>query len=219
MAGKKILLVEGIDDKHVFLHICRNRNVPLPDDAVKSLEGVDQLLEDFSVRLNVSEEGDIIGLVVDADDDMTSRWESLRNRLIEKGYLGVPDEPVAVGTILDPPVDTLKPRVGIWIMPDNRTNGVLEDFLKFLVPEGSRLFDHVESSVAAIPERRFGESAKPKAVIHTWLAWQKEPGKRLGTAIKARYLDPGVAQVDVLVSWLNRLFFQQPGTDITVLPG
>ena len=29
----------------------------------------------------------------------------------------------------------------------------------------------------------------------------------MGMAITARFLDPDVAQVDVLVSWLNRLYF------------
>jgi hypothetical protein len=113
------------------------------------------------------------------------------------------------GTILDPPIDTLLPRVGIWIMPDNQTKGILEDFLRFLVPEESRLFDHVKSSVATIPEgeKRFGQLDEPKAIIHTWLAWQEEPGKPMGTAITARYLDPDVAQVDVLVAWLKQLFF------------
>ena len=93
-------------------------------------------------------------------------------------------------------------------MPDNQTKGILEDFLRFLVPAGSRLFDHVTTSVATIPEgeRRFSQLAEPKALIHTWLAWQEEPGKPMGTAITARYLDPNVAQVDVLVSWLKRLF-------------
>lgn len=121
----------------------------------------------------------------------------------------MPDLPAHGGTILDPPADKLLPRVGIWIMPDNRSEGILEDFLRFPVPEGSMLFDHVESSVAAIPEgeQLFGPLAVSKAVIHTWLAWQKEPGKPLGTAITARYLDPGVPEVGILVSWLNRLFF------------
>jgi hypothetical protein len=79
----------------------------------------------------------------------------------------------------------------------------------YLVPEETWLFGYVKSSVASIPadERRFSERAMPKAIIHAWLAWQKEPGKPLGTAITARYLDPGVAQVDALVSWLKRLFF------------
>jgi len=99
--------------------------------------------------------------------------------------------------------------VGIWIMPDNQTNGILENFLRFLVPADSPLFEHVRSSVARIPagERRFSQLAEPKAIIHTWLAWQEEPGRPLGTAITARYLDHEVAQVDILVSWLNRLFF------------
>ena len=94
-------------------------------------------------------------------------------------------------------------------MPDNQTKGILEDFLRFLVPPDSRLFSHVESSVATIPaeERLFGQLAQPKAIIHTWLAWQAEPGKPFGTAITAKFLDVNVAQVDVLVAWLKSLFF------------
>jgi hypothetical protein len=74
---------------------------------------------------------------------------------------------------------------------------------------GKRLFKHAKFSVTAIPEgeRRFNAATEPKAIIHTWLAWQEEPGKPLGTAITARYLDPEVSEVDVLVSWLKRLFF------------
>ena len=150
----------------------------------------------------------IVGIVMDADADLNARWQSLRDRLLKLGYT-VPAAPAIDGTIIDRPAGAFLPRVGIWIMPDNQTRGILEDFLRFRVPAGSRLFDHVTTSVATIPEgeRRFSQLAEPKALIHTWLAWQEEPGKPLGTAITARYFDPGVAQVDVLVSWLNRLFF------------
>ncbi len=215
MTSKRILLVEGTDDVHVLKHLCGNRNVP-PLDDIKPHQGVDQLLESFPVRLKASEDGDIVGMVIDADTDLTARWQSLRGRLIEVGYENVPDNPASDGTTLDPPVGKLLPRVGIWIMPDNKTVGVLEDFLHFLVPNGSQLFAHVQSSVSAIPsgERRFSQLAEPKATIHTWLAWQEQPGRPLGTAITARYLDPDVAQVDVLVAWLRRLFFSvgQRGT-------
>jgi len=208
MTGRRVLLVEGVDDQHVLKHLCGTRGVP-PLDDVKPHGGVEELLESFPVRLKASEEGDIVGVVIDADTNLASRWQSLRNRLIAVGYDAVPDTPAPDGTILDPPEDRLLPRVGIWVMPDNQGQGILEDFLRFLVPQGSLLFEHVRSSVAAIPqaERRFSQLAEPKAIIHTWLAWQEEPGKPLGTAITARYLDPTVAQVDTLVSWLNRLFF------------
>lgn len=126
----------------------------------------------------------------------------------------MPENTVPGGTILDPPNGKLLPRVGIWMMPDNQNNGILEDFLRFLVPVGSQLFEHVKCSIANIPEgeRRFTELAEPKALVHTWLAWQKEPGKPLGMSITARYLDPDVTQVDVLMSWLNRLFLSRSGT-------
>lgn len=213
MEAKKILLVEGDDDEHVFKHLCGVRGIGRIDKIIPT-GGVEKLLESYSTRLKASEEGTIIGVVLDADTDLASRWQSLRNRLINKGYEHVPESPVPEGTILEPPADGVQscvlPRVGIWIMPDNQTSGILEDFLLFLVPEGSQLLEHVKSSVENIPEgeRYFSKLAEPKAVIHTWLAWQKEPGKPYGTAITARFLDPMVTQADTLVSWLNRLFFQ-----------
>ena len=208
MAAKRILLVEGTDDANVLKHVCGNRGVPQLDD-VRPLEGVNRLLESFPVQLKASEDGDIFGIVVDADTDLNARWQSVRVPLSALGYQDLPGDPLPGGIILDPPNGTLLPRVGVWIMPDNQTKGILEDFLRFLVPTESLLFSHVLSSLATIPEgeRRFTQLAEPKAIIHTWLAWQAEPGKPLGTAITARYLDPDVAQVDALVSWLKRLFF------------
>lgn len=206
MGGKWVLLVEGVDDEHVMKHICGNRGLP-PIEEIKPHGGVDELVRSFPVRLKESDI-EALGVVIDANSNITSRWESVRNPLIEKGYAGVPEDPSPEGTVIGPPPNTILPRVGVWIMPDNRTPGILEDFLRFLVPESSALLNHAEASVAGIPadERRFAEKDKPKALIHTYLAWQEEPGRPLGTAITARFLDPDVPQVDVLVGWLTRLF-------------
>jgi hypothetical protein len=207
MPGNKILLVEGADDEHVLKHLCGQRGVGKLDE-IKPQGSVEQLLENFPVRLKESEL-EVLGVVLDADTDLAGRWDALKHRLKQAGYDGVPDHPDANGTILVPPANTLLPRFGVWIMPDNQSKGILEDFLRFLVPAGSRLFEHVKASVAGIPaeERRFSQLAEPKAIIHTWLAWQEEPGKPLGTAITAKFLNPNVAQVDILVAWLKRLFF------------
>jgi hypothetical protein len=205
----RILLVEGTDDKHVLKHVCDTRGVPMPLEEIKAQDGVDRLLENLPAQLK--ESGlEALGVVIDADTDFGVRWRSLRDRLINAGYKDVPESPILTGTILDAPDASLLPRVGIWIMPDNKNKGILENFIGFLLPKESRLVEHVKSSVATIPEdeRLFSQLAEPKALIHTWLAWQKEPGKPMGTAITAKYLDAGVAEVDVLVSWLKRLFFQ-----------
>ena len=96
-------------------------------------------------------------------------------------------------------------------MPDNQVPGILEDFLRFLVPEGDALLAHVEQSIDSIPlaQRKFADLRKPKARIHTytWLAWQEEPGKPFGQAISARYLDPNLPTANIFAGWLQRTFF------------
>ena len=209
MANGKILLVEGTDDEHVLKHICGNRDIPHLDE-VEKYGSVEKLIESIGVRLPLLiEEGDVVGIVIDADTEISDRWKSIRNRIISVGYQNVPDQPDSDGTILDPPAGTYLPRLGVWIMPNNQISGILEDFLRFLVPQPNILFDHAKVSVAAIPEgeRRFKQLDEPKAVIHTWLAWQKKPGFPFGKAITARFLDPNVPEVDVLAAWLKRLFF------------
>ena len=209
MANGKILLVEGTDDEHVLKHICGNRDIPELDE-VEKYGGIEKLIESIGVRLSLlNGEGDVVGIVVDADTEIRDRWKSIRNRITDIGYQNVPDQPDSDGTILDSPSGTLLPRLGVWIMPNNQTSGILEDFLHFLVPQPNILFDHARDSVKTIPEgeRRFKPLDEPKAVIHTWLAWQKEPGRPFGTAISACFLDPNVPEVDVLVAWLKRLFF------------
>jgi hypothetical protein len=91
-------------------------------------------------------------------------------------------------------------------MPDNELEGILEDFVAFLVPTGDSLWPYAKECVQQIPDRRFGLHQQSKADIHTWLAWQAEPGRPLGLAIQSRYLDPNAPHAQKLVGWLRRLF-------------
>src|SRR5580658_7553241 len=132
MSAKKILLVEGPDDEHVVKAICGRRNLARIDE-IRPHGGKDELLEALPVRLKESDV-ESLGVVIDADTDLLARWESLRGRFIQAGYENVPGSPFASGVILDAPANSLLPRAGIWLMPDNTTTGILEDFLRFLVP-------------------------------------------------------------------------------------
>ena len=206
--ARKILMVEGTNDEHVLKHICGTHKIPRLD-KVKPHGGADCLLDAIPVQVNLSkEEGDVVGIVIDADADLGARWQSIRDILTKAGYPNVPRRPDPGGTILESPTGTSLPRAGVWIMPDNKTPGILEDFLRFLVPERqSALFAHAERSVATVPERRFIENDTLKAVIHTWLAWQKDPGKPYGTAITAKFMDSRLPQAQALAGWLRRLFY------------
>ena len=207
MAGRKILLVEGTDDEHVLKHICGTRDIPHLDE-VRPHDGDEGLLEDLPTQLRASsEEGDVVGMVIDADKDPAARWRSIRDRLTEAGYENVPSQPDPGGTTIEPPDESILPRAGVWVMPNNQDRGNLEDFLQFLVPQQDSLFVHATGVVEDLPDQRFGDNDKSKAVVHTWLAWQSSPGRPYGTAISAGFLDPSLPEADRLVSWLTRLFY------------
>lgn len=209
MANQKVLLVEGVDDEHVLKHICGNRGIPRLDE-VSNHGGADELLEVISARIKLSEPDDVFGVVVDADTNLDDRWRAIRDRVVKAGYQDVPNQPLVDGTILGPSTESRLPRLGIWVMPNNQTSGILENFLQFLIPDNDALMEYAKTCVQNLPERRFIPNDQLKAVIHTWLAWQKDPGKPYGTAITAKFLDPHLPEADSLVSWLRRLFF--PGS-------
>ena len=91
-------------------------------------------------------------------------------------------------------------------MADNRNSGKLETLLLSMIPEDDDLFEHATGCMESIANPRFGEKDREKALVHTWLAWQANPGRPYGTAITAGFLNHEVPEVDALVSWLRTLF-------------
>ena len=92
-------------------------------------------------------------------------------------------------------------------MPDNREPGVVETFVSRMIPEADRLWPLAQSAVKSIPDkdRRFAEQKNDKACIHTWLAWQQEPGVRMGSAIRNQYFDHRSSTAAAFVDWLEAL--------------
>jgi hypothetical protein len=207
MTAKLVLMVEGPDDEHVVKNICGQRQLG-KIEIIHPYGGKDPLIEGIGVRLK---ESDIraLGIILDADTDLHARWQAVAFRLSAAGYTDVPATPAPEGTVIESPADSLLPRVGVWLMPDNQTPGILEDFLHFLVPVGDSLLAHVDQAIASIPigQRRFSDLREAKARIHTWLAWQKDPGKPFGQAISALYLDPNLPAANIFAGWLQRTFF------------
>lgn len=203
--SQSILLVEGKDDEHVFYALFKYFKVPQAFE-IKDKNGISNLLDTLDVELLASDRKHL-GIVIDADSDLVARWQSLTTILRKAGYTKIPSSPDPAGTILDHPVQSL-PKVGIWIMPDNILPGMLEDFVSFLVPLNDPLWDKASSCLNSLPEseKRFSHIHYAKAHIHTWLAWQEDPGTPLGLAITKKYLDAGSPQAQKFIAWINRLF-------------
>lgn len=203
MADKNILLVEGKDDEHVLYALFVHYQLP-ETFAVKNKQGVNNLLETLEVELLASEL-ERLGIVIDADADLAGRWQALVAILQRLGYQNMPSKPDPDGTII---LQTGKPMVGIWLMPDNSIPGILEDFISFLVPSGDSLWSRAERCVDEIPkpERLFSVGNTIKAHLYTWLAWQHDPGTPLGLAITKRYLIADSPHAVKLITWIRTLF-------------
>ena len=83
---------------------------------------------------------------------------------------------------------------------------MLEDFVRFLVPPNDQFWDLAVRTVDEIPQAERLFSNIQKVYIHTWLAWQKEPGKPIGQAITFKFLDAHVPEAQILMQWIKRLF-------------
>lgn len=195
------LLVEGSDDLHLIRNLARAHGVSFDRDEILDCGGVEALLHE-SLPLHLLGSYTSIGVVVDADLDLQNRWQAVRDRLEKSGY-AVPVTPDPDGMI----ITTRRPIVGVWVMPDNALSGTLEDFARQLIMEDDDLWPFVERSVAAIPgeSRRFQQASERKAQIHTYLAWQENPGTPLGLAITKKYLQTDTALALTFVNWLKRL--------------
>lgn len=197
------LLVEGKDDMHVIWALCEQFSLKESFDVV-NIEGIGNLPDHISLRLKQSGIK-TIGIIIDADTEIGSRWEQVRNQFLNEG-IAVPPVLPPSGLILS---DTNKPKIGVWIMPDNTLNGMLEDFIRFLVPSNDQLLQEVNIHLNNIESKdlqKYNTTARSKATIHSWLACQSDPGTPLGQSITKKYLDTDTEICQTFISWLNNLF-------------
>ena len=197
-----LLIVEGVDDKHVPIQIV-NRLGSIPRFDIEDREGVDVLLRSIEFDVKTPDQ-EAIGFLVDADDDPAARWDSVSNRLRSAG-IDVPVTADPKGTIIAAAGDM--PRIGIWMMPDNQSPGELEDFVAQMIPSGDPVWPLSQNYIDVIPavHRKFASGKTLRAKIHAWLATREDP-RQMGLAIRTRDLDINGALCTRFTAWLDRLF-------------
>ena len=212
------LHVEGRDDVHVVKHLLLRHRIdcalerdsrPAREFApnvpeIRRAHDRNAVLDSIEPAVRVSN-GRSVGFLLDSDGEPRDRWRAVCDRLRVFG-LDLPDQIPPGGFVHD--VGEFGARVGVWLMPDNQREGALEQFLADLVDDNDALLPIAERSTAEAAESgaEFPEVDCQKAVLHTWLAWQKEPGLPYGTAIKAEYLRVDSPTALAFVDWYTRVF-------------
>ena len=128
--------MEGATDRLVIPSLMEKNGVPWPPSNlpvfIEELGGVNEILRPGRLELELAaSELDALGVVVDADGDAAARWDELR-ALCRSEFGDLPDRMPAEGLEV---LHAVGPRFGVWIMPDNRFEGMLEDLLVRLIPD------------------------------------------------------------------------------------
>jgi hypothetical protein len=215
MADRK-LLVEGEADRSFFEEVCKtlglhtNVTVAPPKDiggSHNTKEGVFNLLPDL---LNQLDDAQItrLAVVVDADSAVNGGgYKRTIDRVTEiVASYGFTLASSPVGGVLFQHDDGLAD-FGLWVMPNNCNDGMLEDWIKSCVhPDENNLFAHAETVVDTLPQPKFKPIHISKAEVATWLAWQKQPGHGLYRAVEDQLIDTESALFKELCVWLTHIY-------------
>ena len=199
----RLLLVEGPSDKHVVRGLRRRfrGKHSIPEFEIQEKRSVDSVLSVIEAEIDVP--GRIaLGVLVDANDAVAERWKAVTGRIRRARPDMMLENPVTDGTIIRG-----RPDVGIWLWPDNKSQGQLEDFVARMIPNSDPVWPLSRKYIDGIPkeDRRFPERKTTRAQLYAWLATRKAPGF-MGTTIGEDDLEVDGALVIRFVAWLRSLF-------------
>jgi len=179
------LVVEGYEDLYSVVGLMK-AHIVWPEDIDKAPVRIEigksasEILEEGYLTAVLKTQGvRITGIMFDADTNPKGRYESLRSICLSI-FPGLPAKCPDTGAITE---NADGRRLGIWIMPDNVSDGSLETFLAECRDA------HVE-----------------KSDLFTWLAWQDPPGQYPGKALTKKVLDPHSPGASLFVKWFRELY-------------
>lgn len=202
--GNKVLLVEGKNDCHVVLALCEYNALP-ENFGIYQCENDTGILKRLNALIIQPDPPESIGVIIDADEpDVSRRWQQIQQKIKNHEYT-FPESPDIHGTIISN--NSGKPNLGIWLMPNNQNPGMLEDFLIEMADQNSiSAASHCVETAKDKGLSTFKDIHFSKALIHTYLAWQDEPGRPLGQSVTAHSLKPDTEIANIFVEWLKKLF-------------
>ena len=147
-----------------------------------------------------------LGIVIDADESAANTLQSVADALNRAGFAGFPKVLNSQGLICE--INSIQ--IGVWIMPNNAAPGMAEDmFLTFFPEKLNAQRGFAEQTLNRLENDKLHlydiDLQRSKALTHTLLAWQDEPGLAMGTAV-LRNCVTLPTEKQPFIDWLGRLF-------------
>jgi len=212
--GQKVLLVEGDSDERFFLGLLEylqlkdKINIAKPPGSggkPSALKFLDTLLK----RLYQKEGITHLGMVIDADypqygEGYKKSLNDIHNIIKKHQY----NELDGLSPGLSFSHNNGFMPFGLWIMPDNYSDGMFEDWVEKCIKDVDRypLLEHAKVVIKGLPEVRFKEIQRTKAEISTWMAWQEKPGEGLHKIIPRKFIDLNCVPFINLIEWIKRIY-------------
>jgi len=201
-----LLVLEGSDEWHLLRSVDERIAKLFPDNTMpKSRKGENvsgpTIAKRLSTALLSSEKGTVC-VICDAESTGPQKqWDDIKEVLSNQGYPDLPDQCPPDGYLGSR--DELK-RVGVWIMPNNLDNGMLEDFYLSAIPANNPELLLADPFVRSIMKPLFKDKIS-KATLGVWLGIQKNPVSA-GVALKRNWIEKDSGHFPPFLVWLARLF-------------
>lgn len=198
-----ILLVEGKDDCNIIKKFCQGNGINENSFGFCNCGTDSKVLSKLDAKLQIAPDirPKTIGVILDADTDIKKRYQDIKAKL--KKY-ELPKNFPTDGLIIE---QKNLPKLGIWIMPNNQDNGALEEFYLTITPNiDTDFIDDVIVKAKNKDLTSFKPQHKQKAIMHTYFAWQDNPGAPLYLAINKIVLNNDHQIAKKFKTWLKTLF-------------
>ena len=231
LAKYKLSVLRDSRDKGIYplkLHLLLDNHAKVPldiypceDENDGRDDKVTAITEKFKARIiNARSNTVVIGLVLDNDhghrgkqiEGVISRAIQERKEKANVDFRWKNEQHFQImtpGGYIAEPDNEFTPRIGCWLMPDHQNEGMLETFLAKLVSNHG-LFDHAKHAAQTAKEEHkapYKDCHADKAIMHTYLAWQDEPGQPFGTAFElTECFNPDHHLAGTFVNWIKELF-------------
>jgi hypothetical protein len=175
----RLIAVEGKDEVNFIGRLLDSLNIS--DVEIVDIGGKDKFKGNIPILIKSSGFDNLtkFGIIRDADKNASSAFTSIRN-ILKKNNLSLPTnyKKLSKGS----------PNIGIYILPDNKSSGMLEDLCLKTV-EGSPILDCVNIFEECLKKIKVKRKNRSKSRAMCYLSAMEETVYNVGIAARMNYWD------------------------------